>query len=85
MDDVRAGRRRRNDRWVAVIDGLEVRRLRRQLGWSQKELADQAEIGMTTVVRLERQHHARCRTWTLARIAAALGEDANNLNGRLGH
>lgn len=81
---VDAGCGRHSDRWVTVIEGQEVRRLRRRLGWSQKKLADQAQVGVTTVVRLERQHHAACRTWTLARIAAALCENPDTLNGRPG-
>ena len=62
------------DRWTTIIDGHKVRQLRRQLGLSQYKLADQAQVGMTTIARLERQRRAPCRTYTLARIAAALGE-----------
>jgi DNA-binding XRE family transcriptional regulator len=69
---VDAGSGRRSDRWTMVIDGSEVRRLRRQLGLSQKSLADQAHVGATTIVRLEQQDRTPCRPWTLARIAAAL-------------
>jgi len=42
---------------------------------SQEQLAGQAGISLTTVIRLERQPHASCRSRTLARLAAALGED----------
>jgi ribosome-binding protein aMBF1 (putative translation factor) len=58
-----------------VLDGHLLRQLRRQRGLSQEELADQARISVTTVTRLERQHHAPCRGWTLGRLARALGED----------
>jgi transcriptional regulator with XRE-family HTH domain len=48
--------------------------LRRQHGLSQEKLADLAGISLTTVARLERQPTAPCRSWTLARLAIALGE-----------
>jgi DNA-binding XRE family transcriptional regulator len=69
-------------RWSAVIDGHELQRLRRQAGLSQAQLADQAEVGISTVARLERQCRGRCRAWTLARIATALGlpQDALRLS-----
>jgi DNA-binding XRE family transcriptional regulator len=57
-----------------VLDGPRLRRLRRQHGWSQEELADRAGISVTTVAKLERQPHPSCRGRTLARLAAALGE-----------
>jgi DNA-binding XRE family transcriptional regulator len=61
-------------RWITAVDGQRLRELRQQRGLAQEELADLAGVGLTTVARLERQHKANCRTWTLARIAAALGE-----------
>lgn len=64
------GSTRPAERWSTVIDGRELQRLRRQVGLSQAKLADQAEVGTSTVARLERQCRARCRTWTLARIAS---------------
>jgi transcriptional regulator with XRE-family HTH domain len=59
-------------RWTAVIDGDQLRQLRRQHGLSQESLAYQAEISPSTVTRLERQARASCRT--LGRLARALGE-----------
>jgi transcriptional regulator with XRE-family HTH domain len=47
---------------------------RRQHGLSPAELAGQANIGLSTVTRLERQHQRRCRTRALVRLAAALGQ-----------
>jgi transcriptional regulator with XRE-family HTH domain len=41
---------------------------------SQDKLADRAGISAATVARLERQPRPSCRTRTLARLAAALGE-----------
>jgi DNA-binding XRE family transcriptional regulator len=73
------GSTRPAQRWSTVIDGHKLQQLRCQVGLSQAKLADQAQVGTTTVARLERQHHARCRTWTLARIAAALGEPQDAL------
>jgi hypothetical protein len=73
------GSTRPAQRWSTVIDGHELQRLRRQVGLSQAKLADQAQVGMSTVARLERQCRAHCRTWTLARIATALGEPQDAL------
>ena len=67
-------------RWLAVVDGNRLRQLRRQRGLSQAELAGQAGISLSTVARLERsQPGAPCRTRTLARLAAVLGEDPARL------
>ena len=62
------------DRWLTVVDGARLRQLRRQQGLSSAELAGQAGIGMSTLTRLERQPRQSCRTRTLARLAAALGQ-----------
>jgi transcriptional regulator with XRE-family HTH domain len=64
----------RAQRWFTVADGQRLRELRLQRGLAQEELADLASVSLTTVARLERQREAHCRTWTLARIAGALGE-----------
>ena len=60
--------------WTAVLDGPRLRHLRRLHGLSQEKLADQAGISTATVARLERQSRPSCRTRTMARLAAALGE-----------
>ena len=57
-----------------ILDGSRLRKLRRQRGLSQEELADQAGVSLTTVVRLERRACAPCRGRTLGRLARALGE-----------
>jgi DNA-binding XRE family transcriptional regulator len=57
-----------------ILDGRQLRHLRRQRGLSQEDLADQAGISLTTVARLERQLRAPCRGRTLGRLATALGE-----------
>src|ERR1022692_2643084 len=61
-------------RWTAVLDGPRLRYLRRLHGLSQEKLADQAGISAATGAGLERQPRPSCRTRTLARLAAALGE-----------
>jgi hypothetical protein len=43
-------------------------------------VADRAGISLTTMARLERQHRSPCRTRTLARLAAALGEHPASLS-----
>jgi DNA-binding XRE family transcriptional regulator len=70
---------RRADRWTTLADGRKIRQLRHQLALSQDALADPAQIGVTTLARLERDDHAPCRTWTLGRIAAALNEPFDSL------
>jgi predicted transcriptional regulator len=59
-------------RWITAIDGQLLRRMRRQRGLSQEQLADLAGVSLTTVARLERPSMQPCRTWTLFRIANAL-------------
>jgi transcriptional regulator with XRE-family HTH domain len=65
---------RPEQRWITVLDGKRLRQLRRQRGLSQEKLADRAGISAATVARLERHPHPSCRGRTLARLAAALGE-----------
>jgi DNA-binding XRE family transcriptional regulator len=65
---------RSRDRWFTAVDGARLRQLRRQRGLSPAELAGQAGIGLVTVLRIERVPQRCCRTRTLARIAAALGQ-----------
>jgi transcriptional regulator with XRE-family HTH domain len=65
--------------WTTVLDGQRLRKLRRQQGLSQERLADRAGISLTTVARLERQPCPPCRTRTLGRLAAALGEPAASI------
>lgn len=62
------------ERWFTVLDGTRLRQLRRQHGMSAGELAGQAGVGRSTVTQLERHPERRCRTRTLARLAAALGQ-----------
>ena len=64
----------RADRWIAVINGQRLRELRLQRAMSQVELAKLAGVSAHTVSKLERQPASCCRTRTLARLAAALGE-----------
>jgi DNA-binding XRE family transcriptional regulator len=66
-------------RWYTVLDGGRLRRLRRQRGLSREQLAGLAGISPATVARLERQCAASCRSRTLGRLAAALGEDPDRL------
>jgi transcriptional regulator with XRE-family HTH domain len=62
------------NRWFTVVDGTRVRYLRRQHGLSPAELAGQAGIGLSTMLRIERQPGRLCRTRTLVRLATALGQ-----------
>jgi transcriptional regulator with XRE-family HTH domain len=65
--------------WTTALDGHRLRHLRTQRGLSQEELAGRAGISLTTVARLEAQARASCRSRTLARLAAALGEQPTAL------
>lgn len=67
-------------RWVTSVDGQQIRHLRRQRRLTREELAVLAGISPDTLARLERQHPARCRTRTLARLATALGEHPATMN-----
>ena len=62
------------DRWTTVLDGQRLRELRRQRALPQAELARLAGVSAHTVSKLERQPASGCRSRTLARPAAALGE-----------
>jgi DNA-binding XRE family transcriptional regulator len=61
-------------RWTTVLDGRRLRQLRSQRGLSQRELAGRAGMSPATVARLEREPWPSCRTYTVARLAAALSE-----------
>jgi len=63
------------ERWTAAVDGQRLRELRRQQALSQVELARLAGVSPYTVSKLERQQVTSCRSRTLARLAAALGQD----------
>lgn len=65
---------RADQRWIAVLDGHALRQLRRKNGLSQEQLAAKAGLSPATVGRLERKSQSRCRSRTLARLAAAVGE-----------
>ena len=67
-----------------ILDGQQLRHLRRQRGLSQEELAGQAGLSVTTVGRLERQASAPCRGRTLGRLARALGEHPATTSLRAG-
>ena len=65
----------RAHRWNIALDGQRLRQLRRQHGLSQEHLAAKAGISPATVARLERTPRTTCRSRTLSRLAAALGEE----------
>lgn len=66
-------------RWTAELDGRRLRHLRRGHSLSREQLAAKAGISQSTVTRLERHPHTTCRSRTLARLAAALGEEPARL------
>lgn len=66
-------------RWTTVIDGHRLRQLRHQQRLSQEQLARQTGMSLTTITRLERRGRQSCRTRTLARLAAALGQSPATL------
>lgn len=72
------------ERWIAVVDGRRLRELRHQRALSQVELAKLAGISAHTVSKLERQPVSCCRSRTLARLAAALGESTVAIAASMG-
>jgi transcriptional regulator with XRE-family HTH domain len=72
----------RSQRWTTTANGHRIRELRHRCGLAQAELAGLAGVSLDTVVRLERQNQTTCRTRTLARIAAALGETPATITAR---
>ena len=62
-------------RWITLLDGPQLRQLRRHHELTQAELAAKAGVSSATVARLEAGTCLACRCRTLARLAAALGAD----------
>lgn len=63
-----------DQRWTAIVNGDTLRQLRHKSGLTQEQLADKAGLSPATVARLERTPRSTCRSRTLARLAAAVGE-----------
>ena len=61
-------------RWTAILNGDTLRQLRHSSGLTQEQLAARAGLSPATVARLERTPRSSCRSRTLARLAAAVGE-----------
>jgi transcriptional regulator with XRE-family HTH domain len=72
------------NRWTAVVDGQRLRELRRQQALSQVELAKLAGVSAHAVSKLERHPASYCRSRTLARLAAALGESPAAITASMG-
>lgn len=72
------------DRWTAIVDGQRLRELRRLRALSQVELAKLAGVSAHTVSKLERQPASCCRSRTLPRLAAALGEVPSSIAAYVG-
>jgi hypothetical protein len=64
----------RAQRWTTIANGQRIRELRRQRGLAQAELAGLGGDSLYPGPTPPRPHRTACRTRTLARIAAALGE-----------
>jgi anti-sigma regulatory factor (Ser/Thr protein kinase)/DNA-binding XRE family transcriptional regulator len=65
--------------WTTAVDGHRLRHLRRERGLTRAGLAAKAGISQATIARLERQRRASSRGRTVARLAAALGEQPATL------
>ncbi len=61
--------------WLAIVDGDMVRKLRCNLGLSQKTLAERAKVSSRTVNKLETLPSGRCMPYIAGRLALALNED----------
>lgn len=62
--------------------GARVRWLRRQKGWTQKVLADQAGVAHVTISRYEREKHTPQRLDIVEKIAEVLEVSPGVLRGR---
>lgn len=72
--------RKRNDRAVRSLRGLGpgLRRLRHEKGWSQRVLAEQADISPTNLSAYERER-LMPSTHTLGKVLDALNRDLDDL------
>ena len=62
--------------------GAELRRLRKQLGWTQAQLAEAVGVARNTVARWERDELAmRATAERLIRLLAAQGRPPKRLRG----
>jgi anti-sigma regulatory factor (Ser/Thr protein kinase)/DNA-binding XRE family transcriptional regulator len=59
--------------WSVVLDGEQLRGLRRQRGMSQEALCSESGVSIDTIARLERGRRPVCRGRTAGRLARALG------------
>jgi transcriptional regulator with XRE-family HTH domain len=62
-----------------IVDSGRLRKLRRESGMSQSELASRAKVGRSTLARLERQTRPRSRNYMVARLAIALDAPFDSL------
>jgi transcriptional regulator with XRE-family HTH domain len=60
---------------IVILDAELLRRVRRAAGLSQEWLARKSGVSLTTIRRLERESHPRCRFRTRNLITACLGAD----------
>ncbi|MGI8448217.1 MAG: helix-turn-helix domain-containing protein [Streptosporangiaceae bacterium] len=65
--------------WSVVIDGQQLRALRRRRGMSQDRLCSESGVSVDTIARLERARWPVCRGRTAGRLADALGVDSESL------
>ncbi len=61
------------------IDGDKVREAREQRFYSQRELADRANVNRNTVWRIETSGHTDVHPRTIRRLAEALSVDPSSL------
>jgi len=56
-----------------MVTGLQIKSGRVLLGWTAKDLAERAHVGLSTVLRLERNHEeARGNAQSISRIEQTL-------------
>lgn len=60
-----------------LVDGQNLKKLRKEHGLSASELAKQAGVSASTIYRLEKG--GRSQLGTVARLEAALGSESNSL------
>lgn len=63
---------------VKIEIGEEVRRLRKRRNMTQQELAEACEMGVSTIIRMERGYSAPYQK-TIRKVAQGLGVDPQEL------
>jgi len=62
--------------------GVNLRRIRRERGWSQEALAERSSLSKDLIAKLEQGRRTSCRITSLMNLANALDVDLTDLTGK---